>query len=120
MNTNFCKNCDNFMFTYKDLKTNKLYNGCKVCGNKDEIEKDKEIVYKSNISLNVDEVLNENMNLKYDNTLPYIANNPNFQCINKECKAKTSKIKYIKFDSENMKYLYICDTCGQKWTNKNI
>ena len=122
MNTNFCKNCDNFMFTYKDPETNKLYNGCKVCGNKEIIEDDKEIVYKSNISLSIGEVLNDNKNIIHDNTLPHITNNPNFQCINKDCKStvKKSKITYIKFDSENMNYLYICNTCEQKWTNKNI
>ena len=122
MNTNFCDNCDNFMFTYKDEQTNKLYNGCKVCGNKSILSDDKKIVYKSNISLNIYEILNKNENLINDNTLPQIINNPNFQCINKDCSSdiKNSKITYIKFDFENMDYLYICNTCGQKWTNKII
>ena len=30
---------------------------------------------------------------------------------------KDSSIKYIKHDIENMKYIYICEECGQKWTN---
>ena len=73
-------------------------------------------------SLNIDEIRKQNENLINDNTLPQIINNPNFQCINKDCTAdiKNSKITYIKFDFENMDYLSICNTCGQKWTNKNI
>jgi hypothetical protein len=51
------------MFTYKDEQTNKLYNGCKVCGNKSILSDDKKIVYKSNISLNIYEILNKNENL---------------------------------------------------------
>ena len=27
------------------------------------------------------------------------------------------KIKKIKYDLENMKYIYICNHCGQKWKN---
>ena len=40
MNSTFCKNCDNFMFTFVDVDKNKLYNGCKVCGHKDDIDTD--------------------------------------------------------------------------------
>ena len=46
MNSTFCDNCDNFMFTYVDTKTNKLYNGCKVCGYKDDVEtNDNDYIY---------------------------------------------------------------------------
>ena len=52
MNSTFCDNCDNFMFTYVDTKTNKLYNGCKVCGNKDNSESDaNDYIYKSNVNI---------------------------------------------------------------------
>ena len=38
MNSTFCENCDNFMFTFVNKDTNKLYNGCKVCGNKYDVQ----------------------------------------------------------------------------------
>ena len=53
-----------------------------------------------------------------DKTLTKIKNNPNITCINNECKSKI--ITYIKYNSNNMDYLYICATCGEKWTNKHI
>ena len=32
-------------------------------------------------------------------------------------KRKITNIKYIKYDYDNIKYLYICQSCNQKWTN---
>ena len=40
----------------------------------------------------------------------------NIKCINVECK-KSPSIKYIKYDFENMKFMYICNHCGETWTN---
>ena len=34
--------------------------------------------------------------------------------------ADSKIITYIKYNSDNMDYLYICDKCGKKWTNKHI
>ena len=45
----------------------------------------------------------------------------NIKCSNDECisvkEDKESSITYIKYDLENMKYIYICNHCGQKWKN---
>ena len=30
---------------------------------------------------------------------------------------KKSDIIYIKYDKDNMKYIYSCNYCGQKWSN---
>ena len=118
MNENLCQNCDNFMFTYIDNK-NKLYNGCKECGNKSEI--DKKCIYKTSYDINISEILNTNKNLLNDLTLPKIQNNPNIKCPNAECTTNTTKkqcnITYIKYNEDKMNYIYICNICGQKWTN---
>ena len=117
MNSTFCDNCDNFMFTYVNTNTNKLYNGCKVCGNKDDNESDaNDYIYKSNVKIDISKIINSD--IINDNTLPKIINNPNIKCVNDECNSKI--ITYIKYDLDNMNYLYICDKCGQKWTNKHI
>ena len=117
MNSTFCDNCDNFMFTYVDTKTNKLYNGCKVCGNKDDSESEaNDYIYKSNVNIDISKIINPE--IIHDNTLPKIKNNPNIKCIDEDCNHKI--ITYIKYNSDNMDYLYICDKCGQKWTNKHI
>ena len=55
------------------------------------------------------------------NTIPYIEGNKNLKCPCEECITNTSNtpsnISYIKYDEENMKYLYLCRYCGQKWKN---
>ena len=119
MNDNLCKNCDNFMFTYTD-EYNILYNACKLCGNKESVNK--KCIYKTTYNINKGEILNANKNLLNDITLPKIIDNPNIKCTNIECETnKTNKsidISYIKYDESNMNYIYLCNICGQKWTNK--
>ena len=118
MNSNICSNCDNFMFTYTD-EGNNLFNYCKKCGNKTEIGK--KCVYKTTYELDLGKILNKNTHILNDETLPIIQNNPNIKCPNDECLSNTTKkptnIKYIKYDINNMKYIYMCNHCSQKWTN---
>ena len=117
MNSTFCKNCDNFMFTFVDVDKNKLYNGCKVCGNKDDIDTDSNnYIYKTTTKIDISNIINSN--IVNDITLPKIKNNSNITCITDDCDSK--EITYIKYNEKNMDYLYICTKCGQKWTNKHI
>ena len=118
MNENICENCDNFMFTYTDEGKN-IYNGCKECGNKVSIKE--KCIYKTTYDVNISNILNTNQNLLNDLTLPRIENNPNIKCPNSECETNKTKkpcnIVYIKYNEEKMNYMYICESCGQKWTN---
>ena len=93
----------------------------KICGNKQDINKNESCVYKTNYDIDISNILNTNKNISNDITLPKIKNNPNIKCINTECTStnKESSITYIKYDEDNMKYLYICDNCGKSWTNVN-
>ena len=71
--------------------------------------------------IDISEVHNTNKYITHDITLPKIEGNPNIKCVNDECisvkEGKESSITYIKYDLENMKYIYICNHCGQKWKN---
>ena len=60
---------------------------------------------------------------------PYILDDPtlprlkNLKCINSECITNqndeiNSDIIYIKYNHENLKYLYICTKCKTSWKNK--
>ena len=68
------------------------------------------------------QIINENKYITHDLTLPTIQNNVNIKCVNPKCDSivnkKQSSIKYIKYHYDNMKYIYICNYCGQKWNNK--
>ena len=41
----------------------------------------------------------------------------NIKCSNEACLDKETHIKYIKYDNDNMKFIYICNHCGTKWLN---
>lgn len=48
---------------------------------------------------------------KMDPTLPRLYN---IECPNNECETKNGVI-YIRYDNENLKYLYVCIDCDAKW-----
>jgi aspartate carbamoyltransferase regulatory subunit len=60
---------------------------------------------------------------KLDPTLPRVYN---INCPNTECETNTdSEIKpeiiYIRYDEDNLKYLYLCSTCDTTWkTNDSV
>ena len=123
MEINFCPKCDNLLFIYSDEEDKeKLYLGCKACGHKNEYT-DQKCIYSNESTTNLSDIINKNKYLDKDITLPSIKGNQNIQCPNKECISNTQKdiipeIKYIKYDTEMISYMYICKHCSQKWTNR--
>jgi len=65
-----------------------------------------------------DLLYNQNINeyLRFDPTLRRIKD-PHINCPNKDCTSEpdNNQVIYIKYDSKNMKYLYVCETCGETW-----
>ena len=118
MEVNFCNNCDNMTFIYINKENNKLINLCKSCGYKEECsEKGKCIFNLNNNTIDKSELLNHNSYITHDITLPIIEDNKNIQCNNPDCDGENIKVTYIKYDKNDMKYLYICNHCGFKWKN---
>jgi DNA-directed RNA polymerase subunit M/transcription elongation factor TFIIS len=132
----FCKVCGNMYYLKiaEDDNNNIMYY-CRKCGDKDEqiinstqsfciskthIKKTTEI-YKN--------IINEYT--KLDPTLPRIKNMlcPNEECnSNNEAKDETKdetkdeakkypEIIYLRYDNNNMKYIYLCSECDYTWTN---
>ena len=123
MDIHFCKNCENTMCIYSDQE-NKLYLGCKVCGEKEDYV-GKKCIYSNAFTFDKSETINNNKYLSFDNTLPVITGNKNIKCPNDDCISNgedednqpPSNITYIKYNETDMKYLYMCKYCGQKWKN---
>tara|TARA_Y100000287_G_C14168810_1_gene328663 strand:- start:309 stop:686 length:378 start_codon:yes stop_codon:yes gene_type:complete len=119
---NFCDNCYNLTFFHLDTEDNKLYHVCKVCSTTKEFIGGNNCIF-SNTFQDYDKsvFINTNKYVTHDKTLPSINGNFNLKCPNEECITKKENIKgsfkYIKYDIENMKYIYICENCGQKWNN---
>ena len=114
----FCKLCENML--YIKTEDNRLFNHCKNCSNSVEIDSNNKSI--PIIENNYEE---ENINyhtfinpyIKHDPTLPRVNNIvcPNVKCTKK--KNEDNEVIFIKYDNENMKYLYYCLYCEKFWKN---
>lgn len=118
MEVSFCSNCENMMYIYEDSES-KLYHGCKACGETTEIDSKTQLIYNNSNQSKMDnsELININPYISHDITLPIIKNNKNIKCKNELCDSENTDIKYVKYDSTDMKFIYICQHCGSKWKN---
>ena len=119
---NFCENCDNML--YLKIKEgeegeNKLEYRCANCNFVKQHTSDNSSVLK--IDFNIDEIKKTSMINPYiydDITLPKAEG---IQCPNDKCpKAKNGNIKYIQYDKDNMKYIYICLECYKAGVEPHI
>jgi DNA-directed RNA polymerase subunit M/transcription elongation factor TFIIS len=109
-----------YYISIDDKDTNKLQYYCRNCGNKDN-----EMGETGGCILNTQlktvgkhkfaHIINKYS--KYDPTLPRIHNIP---CPNAQCGTNTTEktvreVIYIRYDDENLKYLYMCTTCDEVW-----
>ena len=115
----FCQNCEMMLY----LKNDDLKYHCRNCGTESE-SKIQKVVYQK-------EYKHDDLIQRYLNN-PYLINDPtlprlkNVKCINDKCPSnsndeetkKDSEIIYIKYNPENMKYLYMCVHCNASWKNK--
>ena len=119
MENHFCDNCNNSMYIFMDKEELKLYEVCKACNNK--VEYSGNLIYDNDFNIDLSESINNNKFIAYDLTLPHIHSKnikyPNSECVSIVENYKESDIIYIKYDKDNMKYIYSCNYCGQKWTN---
>lgn len=116
----FCEDCENMMFIDVDKRNRDLVYYCKSCNKKtssnasggsilvvDDNKMDDETKYAHFI----------NKNLIHDPTLPRVNN---ILCTNEKCtrkKNQDNEVIYIKYDQDNMKYLYFCCHCEHFWKN---
>ena len=131
----FCKNCGNMLY----LKISKegeetLIHYCRKCGNNEEniVNESSEVICVSKTHIKKKQQTYKNIINEYtklDPTLPRIRNIkcPNNDCSSnlkeeskesKESKESTeSEIIYLRYDDENMKYIYLCTACNNSWKN---
>lgn len=126
----FCSICDNMYYIGIDAKdSNKLTYYCRNCGNIDETATTENIsVLKTQIrkgEQKFSHIINEYT--KLDPTLPRIYNIacPNPACktnhvVEENAKKEPSEVIYIRYDDDNMKYLYMCVTCDTVWKTDDM
>jgi DNA-directed RNA polymerase subunit M/transcription elongation factor TFIIS len=119
----FCSQCENMYYIYLNGdNTNKLVYYCRKCGHSDSnIGVDSMVVSSIQVkksSQQFNHIINKYT--KYDPTLP---RKNNILCPNAECSTNTEneprEIIYIRYDENNMKYVYLCATCDTTWTTQD-
>jgi len=107
-----------------EKNANQLTHYCRNCGYVDHSN-----IKENSCILNIDIKKSEqkyshivNQFTKYDPTLPRISNIP---CPNANCKTNNESdlkpdILYIRYDEDNLKYLYMCSTCDTTWKTNNV
>ena len=110
----FCTECQNMYYiSIDESDSNKLNYYCRFCGNKDvHITQDSVVVLKTQLKKS-EQKFNHMVNkyTKYDPTLP---RKNNIKCPNEKC-TDPADVIYLRYDDENMKYLYICANCDFTW-----
>ena len=122
----FCTECQNMYYiSIDEANINNLTYYCRFCGNKDDqVAKEGVVVLKTQYKQS-EQKFNHMVNkyTKYDPTLP---RKTSMKCPNELCNdqsaaataaatAAGSDIIYLRYDDENMKYLYICSNCNFTW-----
>lgn len=121
----FCVKCDNMYYIGISVDDpNQLTYYCRNCKHKDETITEEGVCVLNNQLKKGEQKFNHIINqyTKLDPTLPRIYN---MKCPNTECKTnkdetKKAEIIYIRYDDNNLKYLYMCTECDTTWkTNEN-
>lgn len=116
----FCIKCDNMYYiSINEENNNELSYYCRNCGFIDESLASENICVLNTQIQQGEQKYNHIINeyTKLDPTLPRIYN---MTCPNASCKSNSddktkSEILYIRYDQENMKYLYMCTHCDNVW-----
>ena len=114
----FCSQCQNMYYISIDPNdSNKLVYYCRNCGNKDSnLSIENVTVSKVQLKKSQQEFSHIiNKYTKLDPTLPRVTK---ILCPNADCdtnKDTPREIIYIRYDNQNMKYVYLCSTCETVW-----
>ena len=108
----FCPDCKNMLYNNiikSEESDSKLEYYCKNCNYSCDNSNKDSCVY--SVNYNLDNIKKQSFINKYvyeDITLPIAEG---IKCPNSNCPSANPEIKYIKYDNDNMKFIYICMDC---------
>ena len=118
----YYKTCPTCRYNMKAVVSDdKLHRVCDTCGYEEEdkggLINETYIKEKSSESYKI----LHNEFTRQDSTLPYLTdlNCPNAQCPSNKGSAR-KKVIYQKYDSINLKFIYICDNCEKTWITGSV
>jgi DNA-directed RNA polymerase subunit M/transcription elongation factor TFIIS len=117
----FCSQCDNMYYIgINEDNTNNLIYYCRNCKHIDNtLSSEGSCIINSHSKTysNFNNIINKYT--KDDPTLPRVYN---IKCPNSDCKSNLAEgdyqfpeVMYIRYDDNNMKYLYMCNSCDNVW-----
>lgn len=120
----FCIKCDNMYYLQLSANNeNEIIYKCRNCGNEDsEIQKKDLCVLSYSKEKKTDYLKYINEYTKLDPTLPRINSIkcPNQDCICNKDETVENEVIYIRYNDEDMKYVYTCAKCDFIWTAQPI
>ena len=120
----FCEKCDNMYYLQLSPDNeNQIIYKCRNCGNEDSEIQNKDLcVLSYNKEKKSDYLKYINEYTKLDPTLPRINSIkcPNQECICNKDETVENEVIYIRYNDEDMKYVYTCAKCDFIWTAQPI
>ena len=115
----FCNQCQNMYYISIDPDdVNKLVYYCRNCGNKDSTLSVENVTV-SKVQLKKSEQEFSHIINKYTKLDPTLPRVTKILCPNADCETNKEdtprEIIYIRYDNQNMKYVYLCSTCETVW-----
>ncbi len=117
----FCVQCNNKLYhQLNDSDSNKLSYYCRYCGYCDNTLTEEGVCVMNTVLKQNEQKFNHIVN-EYtilDPTLPRLYNLrcPNGQCGSQADTTNNPEVLYIRYDNNNLKYLYLCTVCNTRWT----
>jgi DNA-directed RNA polymerase subunit M/transcription elongation factor TFIIS len=115
----FCNQCRNMLYMRIKEESSALTYYCRMCGKEDNTETAAICALQSSFVKGENHYAHIiNPFTKLDPTLPriYSMKCPNADCTTNHSEATAvPEIIYIRYDDENMKFVYICVTCDHVW-----
>lgn len=115
----FCGKCDNMYYLrLSEANSNKLIHYCRNCGNEETITNNESICISNNDLIKNDQKYKYIIN-KYTKLDPSLPRTNTIKCPNQSCPSNKEdgirEIIYVRYDDDNVKYLYICSSCNFSW-----
>lgn len=121
----FCSLCGNMYYIkLQDEDKNKIIYYCRKCGHESNAIENTNLIISKTTIRNKSQTFHHIINkyTKLDPTLPHIHT---MKCINEECESNITEstepdVIYIKYNEEQIKYVYLCAMCDHIWTNEKM
>lgn len=137
---NFCNVCGNmYYFKISQDESNTLKHFCRKCGNTDsDIFNNGENICISKTHIKKKQNIHNSIINEYTKLDPTLPRTKNIKCPNEQCNKNgesennesknnesennesennESEIIYLRYDNDNMKYIYLCSNCNYSWKN---